>query len=443
VTGHGTNVIQGLAVSLESTAMPTIVIIAGIISTYSLAGVFGVAIATTAMLALAGGGANAGIVTPTGYTGVTQFNDFDSVMAGDGAHKTQAPRAALAATWATDTTTAPAAAIIAAFRAADAVSAGVSAPVNSVLPVITGDPIVGETLAASTGTWSNSPLSYAYQWRADGVAISGATAATYVLTETEIDADITVTVTATNEGGSASATSAAVGPVEAIPAPQPAWSNVKLLLDFEGSDASTTMTDESGTPKTFTAYGNAQIDTAQFNLGASALLCDGTGDVVRASADSADFRPGTGTFCQEFFVRFNALGTTVHLAGPRATQLGLTGWYVRKTSTHLYVTHYDGSTTTDYGTTWSPSTGVWYHVAVSRDGSNNLRVFVDGVMISKTTSVTKNFSTGSTSYYCVGGDQVNNRDYLNGWIDGVRLTIGEALYDSDDSFVPPTSYPRS
>jgi K(+)-stimulated pyrophosphate-energized sodium pump len=54
VTGHGTNVIQGLAVSLESTAMPTIVIIAGIISTYSLAGLFGVAIATTAMLALAG-----------------------------------------------------------------------------------------------------------------------------------------------------------------------------------------------------------------------------------------------------------------------------------------------------------------------------------------------------------------------------------------------------
>ena len=54
VTGHGTNVIQGLAVSLESTALPAIVIVAGIISTYQLAGLFGTGIAVTAMLGIAG-----------------------------------------------------------------------------------------------------------------------------------------------------------------------------------------------------------------------------------------------------------------------------------------------------------------------------------------------------------------------------------------------------
>jgi K(+)-stimulated pyrophosphate-energized sodium pump len=54
VTGHGTNVIQGLAISLESTALPALVIIAGILVTYSLAGLFGIAIAVTTMLALAG-----------------------------------------------------------------------------------------------------------------------------------------------------------------------------------------------------------------------------------------------------------------------------------------------------------------------------------------------------------------------------------------------------
>ncbi len=54
VTGHGTNVIQGLAVSLEACALPTIVIIAGILITFNLGGLFGTAIATTTMLGLAG-----------------------------------------------------------------------------------------------------------------------------------------------------------------------------------------------------------------------------------------------------------------------------------------------------------------------------------------------------------------------------------------------------
>ncbi len=54
VTGHGTNVIQGLAVSLESTALPAIVIVGGIITTYQLGGLFGTGIAVTTMLGLAG-----------------------------------------------------------------------------------------------------------------------------------------------------------------------------------------------------------------------------------------------------------------------------------------------------------------------------------------------------------------------------------------------------
>jgi K(+)-stimulated pyrophosphate-energized sodium pump len=53
-SGHGTNVIQGLAVSMESTALPTLVIVAGIIATFKLGGLIGIAFAATAMLALAG-----------------------------------------------------------------------------------------------------------------------------------------------------------------------------------------------------------------------------------------------------------------------------------------------------------------------------------------------------------------------------------------------------
>ncbi len=53
-TGHGTNVIQGLAISMEATAVPALIIVTGIITTFLLAGLFGIAIAVTTMLALAG-----------------------------------------------------------------------------------------------------------------------------------------------------------------------------------------------------------------------------------------------------------------------------------------------------------------------------------------------------------------------------------------------------
>jgi hypothetical protein len=86
-------------------------------------------------------------------------------------------------------------------------------PVNTVLPVISGTTAVGSTLTTTTGTWTNSPSGYAYQWKKGGVSISGATASSYVLVSGDVGGTITVTVTATNGSGSGTATSAGVGPV--------------------------------------------------------------------------------------------------------------------------------------------------------------------------------------------------------------------------------------
>lgn len=87
-------------------------------------------------------------------------------------------------------------------------------PVNIAEPVISGANTSGDTLTASNGTWLGSPTSYSYVWKRNGVAISLATNATYVLTNPDIHASITVTVTATNANGSDTATSAARLPTE-------------------------------------------------------------------------------------------------------------------------------------------------------------------------------------------------------------------------------------
>jgi hypothetical protein len=87
-------------------------------------------------------------------------------------------------------------------------------PANTVLPVISGATVVGQTLTTTNGTWTGFPApTYTYQWKRGGVAISGATSVTYLLVSADLAATITVTVTATNTAGNASATSAGVGPV--------------------------------------------------------------------------------------------------------------------------------------------------------------------------------------------------------------------------------------
>jgi fibronectin-binding autotransporter adhesin len=94
-------------------------------------------------------------------------------------------------------------------------------PVNTVLPAVTGTVALGQVLTASTGTWSNGPTAYAYQWqRCSGSplvcnAISGATVSTYTLTSQDAGFTTEVQVTATNAGGSASISSAG----SALPSP--------------------------------------------------------------------------------------------------------------------------------------------------------------------------------------------------------------------------------
>ncbi len=95
------------------------------------------------------------------------------------------------------------------------VTSAPSAPTNTVLPSVSGSAVEGETLSASTGTWTGSPTSYAYQWEDCNSAgescsnIGGATGATYKLASGDVGHTVRVVVTASNAGGSTKATSTA------------------------------------------------------------------------------------------------------------------------------------------------------------------------------------------------------------------------------------------
>lgn len=89
-----------------------------------------------------------------------------------------------------------------------------SNPANTVVPSITGTARVGFTLTAASGTWTGKPVPVlTRQWKANGVVIPGATAATYVVLVGDLGKTITVTVTGTSSQGATSATSAATAAV--------------------------------------------------------------------------------------------------------------------------------------------------------------------------------------------------------------------------------------
>lgn len=87
-----------------------------------------------------------------------------------------------------------------------------AAPSNTLLPAISGLAKVGQALTAIVGQWT-AAVTFAYQWKANGVDIAGATSKTYVPVVGDVGDAITVVVTATNSTGSTSATSAATAAV--------------------------------------------------------------------------------------------------------------------------------------------------------------------------------------------------------------------------------------
>lgn len=208
------------------------------------------------------------------------------------------------------------------------------------------------------------------------------------------------------------------------------------LLHFDGADASTTFPDVNagGSAHTWTASGNAQLDTAQVKFGSASLLCDGTGDLI-STPDHADFEFGSGEFTIDMWVRFNALPSGTFGSGNGAF---LAAHWTNASRAWVFGVGYNGSnydlnmlvnSATMTGTGISLSTGVWYHMAVERDntGTNTLRFYVGGVTAGTSTAINGVSILDSTATVNIGGGNEGN-SYLNGWIDEARISKGIARY---------------
>lgn len=207
------------------------------------------------------------------------------------------------------------------------------------------------------------------------------------------------------------------------------------LLHFDGTDASTTFTDELG--KIWTVNGNAQIDTAQKKFGTGAGLFDGTGDWID-TPDHDDFNVGSGNFSIDFWVRRNTIGTQQHVCGQVDSSATSANWsfsvkFLVGNTLEFRVT----SGTTIYSAT---SVGTitdsnWHHIACVRDG-NTTRIFIDGTA-DGTANVTGVTVNNSTSKVAIGRLGEFDGQYLNGWVDEFRFSKGIARWTAN--FTPPTT----
>jgi hypothetical protein len=211
------------------------------------------------------------------------------------------------------------------------------------------------------------------------------------------------------------------------------------MLHMDGADASTTFTDSSLTPKTYTAAGNAQIDTAQSVFGGASGLFDGNGDYI-STPDSDDFNFGTGDFTIDFRVRFNSLPSSTnyyyiynqrvdagnYVALALYNNAGTYRWFFDVYSGAAQKVNSVRNTTV--------ATGNWYHVALVRTG-NDFKFFQDGTQVGATETdadAIPNLAAAVSIGQWSGGGH-----YLNGWLDEFRISKGIARWTGN--FTPPTS----
>lgn len=212
----------------------------------------------------------------------------------------------------------------------------------------------------------------------------------------------------------------------------------KVLLHCNGVDASTTFTDDNagGSAHTWTANGDAQIDTAQSKFGGASGLFDGTGDYV-STPDHADFDLASSNFTVDLWARRSATGLMFLSgqsdAGGADASISFLLNFTAGDTVRLAV-NIGGAFPEVIGTTAIGADSSWHHIAGVRDGTN-LRMFVDGTLEATTASVSGSVNN-SAEVLSVGAAGALTSSRYSGWVDEYRLSVGIARWTAN--FTPPT-----
>lgn len=201
----------------------------------------------------------------------------------------------------------------------------------------------------------------------------------------------------------------------------------KSLVHGNGADASTTFEDDNaaGTARTWTAAGNAQVDTAQFKWGGASILFDGTGDWI-TTPDTADLTLGTNDFTWDIQVRPAVDGSLIYAAGQADSTLTAAGsaWYAGRTAANKFEFNLsNGSAFTTLTSTSNILAGAWNHIRIQRSG-NTISMRVNNVQEASTA-----FSgtvPNSAAAYRIGAAGEHTSNPWNGWLDEIKLDNGVA-----------------
>lgn len=209
----------------------------------------------------------------------------------------------------------------------------------------------------------------------------------------------------------------------------------KILLHFDGSDAGTTITDSSLSPKTFTAQGDGQLDTAVKKFGTAALLCDGNGDYVD-TPDHIDFTLGSGDWTADcWFLSNSSTNRFLFGQGNSSGSNDSTSIFAQYRGSDIMICGAcSGGDKGEIEGTIPLVEGVWTHLAFVRTG-NTLKMFIDGV---EDGSIVFTLPVNdSANAFAVGRRGERTQEPFLGSIDEFRLSVGVARWTTN--FTPPAS----